>query len=183
MTCKASLTPELETLDYRAEKWMHAFVAAALLLWTSAILADGQTQTTKPAQAKAASAEPKPDLLVALPIPMNGTITVKNIGKARAAPSKVTLDCEKFAADGSIQSCPDLPPSVADKYFDPAFPRNATVRVPELAAGATFAHKLSFWALMQWPSGKYKFTAKAHADHSLPESNTKNVATSTLTVP
>src|SRR5438445_3761226 len=86
MTCKASLTPELETLDYRAEKWMHTFVAAVLLFWTSAILADGQTQTTKPAQAKAASAEPKPDLQVALPIPMNGTITVKNIGTARAAP-------------------------------------------------------------------------------------------------
>jgi hypothetical protein len=114
---------------------------------------------------------------------MDAQVRVKNVGKVLAGPSKLTIDCEKEGVPPQIGGCPILPISVASTYFDPSFPKKATVRVPALAPGATFTHTLSFWGVLQWTSGKYRFTAVADAAHAI-EGNIKNdVATSTLTVP
>jgi len=125
-----------------------------------------------------------PELVPSLPNPMNGQITVKNVGAGSAGPSKLTLDCQRVGVKGHDGGCPVLPPSFADTYFDPAFPMTATIRVPALAVGETFTHTLSFWGALQWPSGKYKFTAVADAAHTVTESDRKNsVAVSILTIP
>jgi hypothetical protein len=154
------------------------------LLASCAALVQGQAPDSKPADPVRADTENLPDLVPILRKPMNGHLTVKNIGKGLAGPSKLTLDCQKEGLPPEIGACPNLPPEVAATYFDPAFPMNATIRVPALAPGATFTHTLSFWGTFQWPSGKYKFTAVVDAAHALHESTRENnIATSTLVVP
>jgi hypothetical protein len=125
-----------------------------------------------------------PDLIPVIPNPMNGVVMVKNIGKCAAGPSKLTLDCHKEGHVGGGGGCAEIPAGVADPYHDPAFPDKLTVNVPALAAGATFSHTLSIWAVLKWTSGKYDFTAMADAANTVAESNEgNNTATSTLTVP
>lgn len=115
---------------------------------------------------------------------MDGLIKVRNVGKAPAGPSKLTLGCVRLAAPIQVNSCPDLPPSLAAKYFDRMFPKNATIQIPPLASGQTFTHTLLFWRTFVWPLGKYKFTATADAGRALSKHTTKdNVATSILAVP
>jgi hypothetical protein len=114
---------------------------------------------------------------------MDGEIRVKNVGAGSAHPSKLTLDCVRLGAPSQMYSCPNLPVSVAPLYFDEAFPNNATIKVPALAPGETFTHKLSFWDVSNWPKGKYKFTVTVDAAHELTESNPENnVATSVLII-
>jgi len=133
---------------------------------------------------QAAHSESLPDLVPILSKPMNGEVTVKNLGTGEAGPSRLTLDCQKEGAAPESGGCPDLPPEFASAYFDPAFPMNATIKVPALAPGATFKHTLAFWELLHWPRGKYKFTAIADAAHEINESRrSNNTATSTLTIP
>lgn len=161
---------------------LSASIALLLLLTSGATLVAAQSKKPRPLGSRLSDAG-KPDLAPFLRSPMNGQITVKNVGSGDAAPSKLTLDCEKVAGP-QPGGCPDLPPSAAGTYFDAAFPKNATINVPALKAGASFTHRLAFWNTFKWPSGKYKFTAVADAAHAIPESNTKNnVATSTLAVP
>jgi hypothetical protein len=127
-----------------------------------------------------------PDLVVIPPDPMKGRIIVRNAGTAPAGPTKLTFDCQKEVKGAASESggCPDLPPEAAPKYFDPAFPRNATVKVPALAPGESFTHTLEFWNVMKWPSGTYRFAVVADAAHELDgASRTHAVATSQLTVP
>jgi len=125
-----------------------------------------------------------PTLIPLLHNPMNDEIRVRNLGTTASSPAKLTLDCEKVEANSVLGGCPDLPPSVAATYFDPLFPKHATIQIPVLAAGATFTHKLSFWNQLDWQKGAYKFTAAIRSSHSSQESITKNkVAVSTLRVP
>src|SRR5260221_5398216 len=124
----------------------------------AAALATGQSG----AQKSPAPQSLKPDLIPILHHPMDGQVTVKNIGNAPAGPSKLTLDCIKVSATHN-GACPDLPPSAAATYFDPAFPKNATIQVPALAPGETFTHSLAFWNEFKWTSGNYKFVAVADA--------------------
>jgi hypothetical protein len=142
----------------------------------------GQNPTTS--SSKHRDSQALPDLVPTLPNPMNGRLQVKNIGPGPAGRSRLTLDCEKGDTPADVGDCPSLPPEFASTYFDPAFPMNATVKVPALAPGATFTHTLSFWSTFQWPSGKYRFTAVADAAHEVHESRrSNNTATSTLTIP
>ena len=131
------------------------------------------------------SQERLPDLVATLPVPMTGQLTIKNVGTATAAATKLTMDCQKEdSAPDAQRTCPDLPSEAAATYYDPAFPMNLTIKVPALAPGESFSHTLSFWSKFQWPSGKYKFTVIADAAHVLHESDVKNnIATSTLIVP
>jgi hypothetical protein len=159
---------------------------AVLFLLTAAPAANvlGQSQGQKSTAPANTERQGAPDLVAILPNPMNGQLAVKNIGKGPAGPSKLTLDCQKEGVPSETGGCPDLPASAATEYFDPAFPKNLTIKVPALAPGEKFKHTISFWSTFHWPSGKYKFTAVADADHTIPQSNRKNkVATSTLTVP
>ncbi len=158
-------------------------IALSLVLIYNAVLVVGQKSSSNSAERKATS-ERKPDLVPILHNPMDGEIRVKNIGGGPAAPSKLTLDCVRLDALSQMYSCPNLPLSDAPTYFDPAFPNNATIKIPALAPGATFTHKLSFWDVSTWPKGRYKFTVVVDAAHTLAESNTvNNVGTSRVTVP
>lgn len=116
--------------------------------------------------------------------PMDGRISVTNVGNGASAPTKLTLDCVKLGTPMEMNSCPNLPLSVARAYFDPMFPKNATIQVPALAPGETFTHSLSFWSSFRWPAGRYKFTVVADASHVVSDQPSKgSVATSTLVVP
>jgi hypothetical protein len=160
---------------------MRIFLSMLVLaLAGSTVLTRGQKsgQPVKPPPAE----QGRPDLVPVLPRPMDGHVVVKNIGIGPAGPSKLTLDCQKAGAP-SKAGCPDLPPSAAATYFDPMFPKNATISVPALGPGASFEHSLSFWGEFKWPKGTYRFTAVADAGHALLESNKKNnTAYSTLIV-
>lgn len=143
----------------------------------------GQSDQQKPS---ASQQKPKadPSLLPVLHNPMNDEIRVRNLGTAPSAPARLTLDCEKVEANPELRACPVLPPSLAETYFDPVFPKHATIKVPALAPGTTFTHKLSFWKQMNWQKGTYRFTAVVRSSDSVQESITKNkVAVATLIVP
>jgi hypothetical protein len=135
-------------------------------------------------QAKQALPQKSLNLAPSLHSPMNEEIRVRKFGSEPSSPSKLTLDCVRVGATPETNSCPDLPPSAAASYFDPAFPQHATIQVPSIAPGATFTHKLSFWSEMNWPKGKYKFTAAVRMSDSPQEHIAKDkVAVSILTVP
>jgi hypothetical protein len=140
------------------------------------------SQNSRPAPQSKVQAGP--NLVPLLHSPMSEEIRIRNLGSEPSAPSKVTLDCVRVGATPETNSCPDLPPSAAASYFDPAFPQHATIQVPSLAPGATFTHKLAFWGAMNWPKGKYKFTAVVRMSDSPRETITKDrVAVGILTVP
>jgi CARDB len=166
---------------FGGKKAMKKAILVAVLALIAGALASGQSTESRSAVPKAADPE-KPDLVPVLAHPMNGKVVVKNIGRGFAAPSKLTLDCEEVSTP--VNACPDLPVSAAATYFDPAFPKNATIEVPALSPGEIFVHTLSFWDTFHWATGRYRFTALVDAAHVLSESNTKNnVAVSTLVVP
>jgi hypothetical protein len=159
------------------------FISIIMWIACSNVLVAAQTMSSNFTGPQAA-AEKKPDLVAILRSPMNGEIRVKNIGSGPAGPSKLTLDCVRIEALTQMYSCPNLPVSVAQTYYDSAFPNNATITVPALAPSATFTHRLSFWDVSNWPKGKYRFTVTVDAAHALIESDTKNNTTSSvLTVP
>src|SRR5258708_15589350 len=139
---------------------------------------------TGQAKAPAAEHDRHQAMLVAfLHHPMDGRVSVKNIGTGVAGPSKLTLDCQ-LDVRLSQGGCPDLPPWAAPLYFDRAFPKNATVKVPSLGPGETFTHTLSFWNALKWTSGTYYFTVLADAEHTVVQRNrVHNKAVSTITVP
>jgi hypothetical protein len=127
----------------------------------------------------------KPDLVPVLTNPMSGTVAVKNIGVGDAGPSKLVLTCKKTvmttAAGGK---CADIPAKDEAAYKDPAFPDAVTVKVPALAAGASFSHTFPFWGALVWSSGNYQITGKADAANAVAESNEgNNTAVSSLAVP
>jgi hypothetical protein len=156
-------------------------ISLFLVLVPSGLLLAGQSAANS-AQSQGRG-ERKPDLIPILHSPMDQEIRIKNVGSGPARPSKLTLDCVKLGAASQMYSCPNLPVSAAPIYFDEAFPDNATVKVPALAPGETFAHKLAFWDVSSWPMGQYKFTVTADAAHELKESNVdNNVATILLLI-
>jgi hypothetical protein len=124
----------------------------------------------------------KPDLI---PVAVNlraGTIGVRNVGNAAAAPSKLTISCHKVGHVGPGGGCPDAPGLTA--YNDPAFPDRATLTVPALAPGANFVQTLSFWNSLKWAKGEYQFTLAADAANTVAENNElNNSATSTVPLP
>jgi len=125
-------------------------------------------------------------LVPSLASPMDGRIAVKNKGTQPAGPTKLILDCQKLGGPlAGPGGCPDLPPSFAPFYFDRAFPKYATVKVPALRPGETFTHRLSFWnETLKWPSGTYYFTAITDAEHTAgPGSEASNKTVGSFTVP
>lgn len=125
----------------------------------------------------------KPDLVPELPNPMNGNVTVKNIGTGAAGASKFVLKCNKVGNVGG-GGCADIPPALAAAYVDAAFPNSVVVNVPALAPGASFNHALGFWGALVWTKGKYQFNALADGGAVVAESNEANNATNSgLVVP
>lgn len=116
----------------------------------------------------------RPDLVPSLTHPMSGKIVVKNIGNAPAGKTKLTLSCDKLPGNGR---CPE--PATTD-YDDPAFPNHVVVRVPALAPGSSYVHNLSFWPLLHWSPGRYKFVATADATGAETERNETNNAVSSF---
>jgi hypothetical protein len=126
----------------------------------------------------------KPDLVPVLSSPMNGTVSVKNIGTGAAGASKLVLKCVKLGNTGGGGGCADIPPALAAPYIDAAFPNSVVVNVPALAPGASYNHALSFWGALVWPKGKYQFNAAADAGAVVAETNeANNAASSVLAVP
>ena len=123
-----------------------------------------------------------PNLVVILHHPMNATITIKNVGTDTAKPSKLTLDCVRVESVSKMYSCPNLPASKMQTYFDAAFPNNATVQVPALAPGETFTHKLTFWSELNFPKGTYKFTAVVDAAYAVQAKSHASAASSMLVI-
>ncbi len=125
-----------------------------------------------------------PDLVPAVPVPMNGVLAVKNGGICPAVPSKLLVDCRKEGYTGGGGGCPEIPEKYKAMYSDPAFPNSFILAVPALAPGAVFSHTVPFWASLPWTPGKYAFTGKADAAGAVAESNEGNNGfTSSLTVP
>ena len=163
---------------------MRRFAVSLLLLLSGLELISVFAQSAEPKHDSKPTNAVKASLVPLLHHPMDGRVSVRNVGNVPTVPSKLTLDCVKLGATVQMNSCRDLPQSAAVAYFDPTFPKKVTIWVPALAPGKTFIHTLSFWNSFVWPTGHYKFTAVADADHVLSESSRKqNVATSTLVVP
>jgi hypothetical protein len=134
--------------------------------------------------ASLANTKARPNLVPTLHNPMTDEVRVRNLGTGHSAPSKLTLDCERVEANPELRACPDLSPSLAETYFDSVFPKYATIKVPVLAPGTTFTHKLSFWNQMNWRKGTYRFTAVLRSSDSGQETITKDkVAVTTLVIP
>jgi hypothetical protein len=135
---------------------------------------------------KSGEGQGKADLVPSLPNPMNGTLIVKNIGTGAAGPSLLMANCQKVVAAtaGNGSGCAEVPAEYKPVYADPALPGKFVVKVPALAAGASFSHTVPFWGAMIWSKGQYQFTATADAAHTVAETNEmNNTATSTLSVP
>lgn len=131
----------------------------------------------------------KADLVPVLPNPVNGTVGVKNSGHAAAGPSLLKLDCQAKAAPAMTHkvpgsSCAQLSERAKAQYSDSALPGKFVVKIPALAAGASFNVALPFWPTLVWDSGTYQITGTADAANTVDESNEmNNTSTSTLTVP
>jgi hypothetical protein len=131
----------------------------------------------------------KADPVPVLPNPPNGTVGVKNSGHGAAGPSLLLLDCKAMTAPSlthkvSGSGCVQLSERAKAMYSDPALPGKFVVKVPALAAGASYNHTMSFWPTLVWNSGSYQITGMADAANTVAESNEmNNTATSTLTVP
>lgn len=101
-------------------------------------------QSTEPKHGPISSVAGKPELVPLLHHPMDGRIRVRNVGTAPSGPSELTLDCIKLGAPVEMNSCPDLPPSMAATYFDPMFPQNATLQAQRwLRVRSTHTHSCS----------------------------------------
>jgi CARDB len=122
----------------------------------------------------------KPDLVPALHTPMDGWVAVKNIGTGNANASRVIIRCHKEGHTGPGGGCVDVPASLITPPFFPAAD-GLGMNVPALACGAEFTATMPWWANMNWPKGKYDFTATADFTFLVAESNeANNTTTSTL---
>lgn len=108
---------------------MKKTVALLAVLISSSLFVAGQSEQGPADVSQSGAGAVRPDLVPILAHPMNGKILVRNVGAGFAAPTKLTLDCERVSTP--VGSCPDLPVSAASTYFDPSFPKNATIEVPE----------------------------------------------------
>jgi hypothetical protein len=97
-----------------------------------------------------------------------GVISVRNTGPVAAGPFKVTVECNAMGKKGG---CAEPPKGAAVAYIDGAFPNKFRVLAPNLAPGAVFSHKLSFWDALVWSSGNYEFTVVADASGLVAEVN------------
>ena len=125
-----------------------------------------------------ATAAGKPDLRVVVGSTMNGKVGIANIGSAVAGASKLTILCKKVGGGSCAESGRMAP------YEDPAFPNKITVNFGALNPGTSKSHMLTFWNVLVWAPGKYRFAIVTDAANVVAESNeANNKATSWLSVP
>ena len=134
------------------------------------------------------AARNEPDLVPVLNNPMNGTLIVRNDGRAAAPPTRLRLRCFYYFREAGINPmCPEIPPRFAPEYsWDPSSPYREYMflNIPTLAPGATYRIALPFWRFVRWLSGNYQFTAVADFDRVVLESNEgNNSGVSTMVVP
>jgi hypothetical protein len=150
----------------------------------------GAAQPLKPATVQQpGQIKLRADLVPVMPNPANGTVGVKNIGPGAAGPSLLLLDCKAMTAPSpthkvSGSGCVKLSDKAKAPYADPALPGKFVVKIPALAAGASYSHTFPFWPTLVWDSGTYQIAGTADAAHTVTETNEmNNTAVSTLSVP
>ena len=94
-----------------------------------------------------------------------GMVTVHNVGTDPAGRSIVTIGCTPA---GSV-SCPEAPAAMMAPYELAGYPGVAAIKVPELAAGKSYHHKVSFYGLLVWLLGTYYLSVCADAGHHIAE--------------
>jgi hypothetical protein len=114
--------------------------------------------------ASAAAGGAQPDLVPVSATLTNGTVGVLNQGAGASPATSLTLYCQRFGGGG----CPEAPGMAA--YENAMFPNHATVQVPALDAGASYAHPLAFWNELEWEPGDYVFTLTVDAAGAAGES-------------
>lgn len=128
-----------------------------------------------------------PDLVVSLPNPMNGSVTVRNIGVLAAKETVMQLYCTRAGWTGSRvrdadSGCAHVPGLTWCSYTD-NFPGCTVLRIPPLPPGRAYVYTVPSWSTLRWDSGSYEFGANVNPFLSLKETNTSNnTARSTLTV-
>jgi hypothetical protein len=129
------------------------------------------------ASASAAAGGAQPDLVPVTATLTNGTVAVLNQGAAASPATLLTLSCQRLGGGG----CPETPGMAT--YESPMFPNQATVQVPALETGASYAHPLAFWNELVWAPGDYVFTLTVDAAAAVGESmEGNNVAAVPYTV-
>lgn len=96
-----------------------------------------------------------------------GVVMVKNTGTDPASRSVVTVGC---SSAGSTP-CPDAPAALTAPYDIAGFPNVAAIKVPDLAAGKSFSHKISFYNNLVWQPGTYYLSVCADAGNYIAETN------------
>lgn len=96
-----------------------------------------------------------------------GMVTVKNTGADPAGRSVVTVGC----ASAGTTNCPDAPAALMGPYELAGFPDVAAIKVPGLAGGKSFNHKISFYNMLNWQPGTYYLSVCADAGKWVPETN------------
>ena len=129
------------------------------------------------ASAGAAAGGAQPDLVPVTATLTSGTVAVLNQSAGASSATLLTLSCQRLGGGG----CPEAPGMAA--YENPMFPNQATVQVPALEAGASYAHPLAFWNELVWEPGDYVFTLTVDAAAAVGESmEGNNVAAVPYTV-
>ena len=96
-----------------------------------------------------------------------GMVGVSNIGGDAAERSIVTIGC----ASAGTTDCPDAPAALLAPYQIGGFPDVAAIKVPALAAGKTFHHKISFYNNLVWQPGTYYLSVCVDAGKYIAETN------------
>ena len=130
-----------------------------------------------------------PDLVVSLPNPMNGSVTVRNIGTGDAKEeAELYLYCKRVGWTGLDSGCaPVSGRQWCSSYTDISGQYTGGciyIRIPPLRPGRGHVHTLPSWSEIRWDSGSYEFSARVTYYHrTSKETNTaNNTASSTLTV-
>ena len=96
-----------------------------------------------------------------------GTVAVANTGADAAKSSVVTIGCSSAGTVG----CPDATAAQMAPYQLAGFPNVAAVKVPELAAGKSYSHKINFYNNLAWQPGTYYLSVCVDAGNSVAETN------------
>ena len=130
-----------------------------------------------------------PDLVVSLPNPMNGSVTVRNIGTLAAKETRLHLYCARAGAERPTASgCAGGStwcgyPSTTDITGNHMPSGCNILRIPPLPPGGTYVYTVPSWSTLRWDSGTYEFVAKVNVPYNSKETSTgNNTANSTLTV-
>lgn len=96
-----------------------------------------------------------------------GMVTVKNTGSDPAGRSVVTIGC----SSAGTTNCPDAPAALMGPYELAGFPDVAGIKVPSLAGGKSFNHKISFFNMLNWQPGTYYLSVCADAGNYVAETD------------